>query len=460
MRAVRHSNVVFVHGFRSSPACWDSMVGRLEKDAELAGAGFQYFRFRYPTRVIEWKPGRRIPAISECGTGLGDFLERLPKADRLFLVGHSMGGLVIQSHLAQMIQEGRGRLLASLRAVILFATPNRGSTFLDTVRSLLSLVADNKQNDGLTELNTDMAGVSAVLERGILKARRVEARACPVPFRVFWGYQDGIVDEMSARASFGDARPLPGGHSEILECGDDDDGNERYAALKYTLRNPPGHPSVYDIALFEVGLAVSPQPPGTTHTLPSPAAPPTIAVDNVAIRTIRIVMSDENRCTTPYDQVYRSELGRVELLSLTQPNEASAVEQSEFKSKAQRFTYVFTPEQGREYLLRLKIYNGFGEGQRTWHNHMKANARYHLFRFVLNLKDYEKAGFNISVAPTMYFHPQDIEDHTLCANRVGAEPLPELPTTDPWVRTWEIEDVQGGVVDLKWDVDPPATLRA
>jgi hypothetical protein len=87
---------------------------------------------------------------------------------------------------------------------------------------------------------------------------------------------------------------------------------------------------------------------------------------------------------------------------------------------------------------------------------MKANGRYKLFRFILNLKGYQDAGYEISQDPNMYFHPQNIMDHTLCRSRVGEAPWPYLPSTDPWLRTWEIPDIKGGVVDLVWDVKRPA----
>jgi hypothetical protein len=69
-----------------------------------------------------------------------------------------------------------------------------------------------------------------------------------------------------------------------------------------------------------VNLAVLPAPP-TTITLSGDVKPFTIQTD-IAIRNVQIVFSKQNRCSIPYDQAYRTEQGLVELLSLTQPNEA------------------------------------------------------------------------------------------------------------------------------------------
>ena len=73
-------------------------------------------------------------------------------------------------------------------------------------------------------------------------------------------------------------------------------------------------------------------------------------------------------------------------------------------------------------------------------------------RFTLDLRAYRDAGFEVSQEPSMYLHPQNIRDHTLCTHRVGETPLPPVSEADVWLRTWEIPNVKGGVVDLVWDV--------
>jgi len=447
------TNVVFVHGFISSPKCWDPFVKRLEKDDELAGKGYQFTRFQYPTSFVEWNPSKRIPAIDECGMSLGDFLDNQPDCDQLFLVGHSMGGLVIQSFLARKIQSQRGADLAKIRSVILFATPNRGSTILSSLRGIFAKFRKNPQEEDLRVLDKDIAEMNDVITRGILGAENAGAASCPIPFRVFWGLQDDVVPEASARGSFVEASPLPGGHSEIIQCDPGDGpGDERYNALKGALLHPVGHPSIYEIDLFEVNLAISPAARDTVFTLSGDVNPFTIQTDNVAIRSMRIVFSKQNRCSKQYEQPYRSIDGLVELLVLTKPNEALDQAQSEYHDTGKKFTYVFTPDRDKTFSIKLRIYNGFAEGQRTWHNHMNANAHYKLLRCILNLKGYQDAGFELSQDPTMYYHPQNIMDHTLCTNRVGETPLAYLPAADPWLRTWEIPDITGGVVDLVWDV--------
>jgi pimeloyl-ACP methyl ester carboxylesterase len=446
------TTVVFVHGFISNPSCWDPFIKRLENDGDFAGKGYLFTRFEYTTKFIEWDPTKRIPEIGECSNLLDLFLHNQPKYDQLFLVGHSMGGLVIQSFLAQKIIAQRGKELAKIRSVILFATPNRGSTILSSLRGIFSKFRKNPQEEDLQVLDKDVAETSDVITRSILAAKSIDKGCCPIPFRVFWGLQDDVVPEVSARGSFVEASALPGGHSEILQCDPVETTDQRYPALKSALLDPIGHPSIYEIERFEVTLAVSPAAPETTFTLSGDVKPFTIQTDNVAIRTIRIAFSEQNRCTTPYEQFYRSEQGLVELLSLTQPNDAPDEVKSEYYNTGKKFSYIFTPEQGKTFSIKLRIYKGFGDGQRTWHNHMKADARYKLFRLTLNLQAYQNAGYQVSQGPDMFYYPQNIMDHNLCANRVGEIPLPYLSSTEPGLRTWEIPNVNGGVVDLAWDV--------
>jgi pimeloyl-ACP methyl ester carboxylesterase len=444
--------VVFVHGFVSNSSCWDPFLKRLESDEDFIGKGYLFARFEYPTKFTEWNPSKRIPSIDECSNLLDLFLHNQPKYDQLFLVGHSMGGLVIQSFLAQKIRAQRGNELSKIRSVILFATPNRGSTILGSLRGIFSKFRKNPQEEDLRVLDKDIAEINDVITRSILAAKNVDKGCCPIPFRVFWGLQDDVVPEVSARGSFVEASALPGGHSEILQCDPVETSDQRYPALKNALLDPVGHPSIYEIELFDVNLAVSPVAPVTTCTLSGDVKPFAIQTDNVAIRAIQIEFSQQNRCTTPYEQFYRSEQGLVELLSLTQPNNAPDEVKSEYYNTGKKFSYIFAPDQEKTFSIKLRIYNGFGEGQRSWHNHMKTDARYKLFRFTLNLQAYQNAGYHLSQVPDMFYYPQNIMDHNLCTNRVGEIPLPYLPSTDPWLRTWEIPNINGGVVDLVWDV--------
>jgi hypothetical protein len=375
-------------------------------------------------------------------------------ADQIFLVGHSMGGLVIQSYIAWMITEQRAKELKKIRSVILFATPNRGSTIFYTVRDILRKFVGNPQEEDLQVLSEDMADVSDRIVANVLKADSVGICSCPLPFRVFWGMNDNIVKEVSARGPFTEASGLPGGHSEVIQPVDNQD--DRFLALKDAILNPVGHPCIYEISLFDVSLKVSPSPPGTKITLDQDVKPQTFEATDKAIRKLKISFSKQNRCSTPYEQKYRSENGYVELLKLTEPNLASAEQMSEYHETSKKFTYLFRPEREATYDFAMTIYNGFGEGQRSWHNHMNPKANYKKIRFTLDIADYRAAGYEISKEPALYYYEQDTMDHDLCKYRVLEDPLPYVSeASNPWLRTWEISDIRGGVIDVVWDYRKP-----
>jgi pimeloyl-ACP methyl ester carboxylesterase len=451
------TTAVFVHGFISSPDCWNPFMEQIEKDPVWASEGFRFARFQYPTEFVEWNPTKRIPTVQECGNLLGTFLDtRCRDAERLILVGHSMGGLVIQSLLAEKIRAQQGASLARIRSVVLFATPNRGSTILSGLRGIFARLRSNPQEEDLRVLDKDVAEINDVIVRNVLAAKAVDNVNCPIPFRVFWGAQDDIVPEVSARGAFVEASCLPGGHSEVLQCDPANPQDLRYLALKDALLNPVGHPSIHEVDLFEVHLTVSPASPDATFVLSDLAAPLSIHTDNVAHRLVTITFSPQNRCRAPYEQKYRSEQGFVELLGLTEPNEAPEDVKSEYFSTGKRFSYIFTPDREGTFVMKLRIYNGFASGQRNWHNHMNPQTHYRRIRLTLTLTDYRDAGYQLSPEPHLYFHRQNIMDHKLCSNRVFESPLEPLPSTDAWQRTWELRDVQGGVIDLAWDVTKPA----
>lgn len=456
------TSVVFVHGFRSGPACWKPFQDLLASDSELAAGGYRLlWDFNYFTKWIEMNPAKRIPGIEECGNYLREYVQRHAPDGNLMLVGHSMGGLVIQSYLAGKIARGEGCDLARIRTVILFATPNRGSTILSTVRDLVSSLFNAPQEQELEVLDKDVARTSDIITRCVLGAEQVKPSACPIPFQVFWGMQDKVVPEVSARGSFVEASPLPGGHSEIIQPQNRND--ERFLALKSALLYPVGHPAIYEMDLWEVKLTVVPNDPQTPIELRGFDSPFQIRTDNIAVRQMSFVFSKQNRCVQPWEQMYRSKDGFVEVLSLTGENQASKAAMSEYYETAKKFSYVFTPaksDSAMTFSMRLRIYNGFGNGQRNWHDHLKPNARCRLYRFTLNLADYGKAGYTLSGDPALYFFGQDVMDHQLCTQRIGEEPRPPLPRQDPWVCSWEIENVRGGVVDLSWDVQGPHIAAA
>ena len=79
-------------------------------------------------------------------------------------------------------------------------------------------------------------------------------------------------------------------------------------------------------------------------------------------------------------------------------------------------------------------------------------TNYKLVRFTLDLTKYRDLGYQLVPEPSFYFYEADAEDHKLCNSRSRSISLPPVPGSDPWLRTWEVENIRCGVIDLIWDV--------
>jgi len=451
------TTVIFVHGFQSGPECWDPFLDCIKKDTDPLMQDFKFLCHQYPTSIVELSLMKRIPTIKECGNNLGEFLHLYAPDGQVMLVGHSMGGLVTQSFLAQMIVGNRAKELERIRSVIMFATPNRGATILGTLRELISKAIPNVQEAQLRPLNAEISDTVDIIMRNLVDATAVGDNSCPVPFRAFWGLMDNIVPEASARGPFVEASSLPGGHSGILRPEPKENlRDQRYLSLKDSILHPIGHPAIYELDLFEVTLKVQPNAPDASILLDDLKPQKQISADNIATREIRLVFSEQNRCRLQWEQMYRSKDGYVKPMGETTPNEADPATYSVYQETGKTYSYRFTPDKGKTYSMKLKIFNGFGDNRRNWHDHLKPNARYKVYRFTLNLQAYGDAGYQLAPQPSMYFYPTDVGDHSLCDARDNQEPLPPVASANSWVRTWEVPNVRGGVLDIVWDIKKPA----
>jgi hypothetical protein len=212
--------VVFVHGVRSSAKTWDAFASLIADDEQLRQVVVEPVpRFEYASGIMRssWKPLTVIPSISTAADKLKAYLETQAEGlNRLVLVGHSQGGLVIQRFLARMLSEGRGLELARIRRVILLATPNTGSELWLSARR--ALVWGNPQEAELRPYNEMVADTARIVQRDIVHASAVPtARSCRIPFSVYAGEQDKVVTRAAAQGTFPDAAVLPGDHFTIVK---------------------------------------------------------------------------------------------------------------------------------------------------------------------------------------------------------------------------------------------------
>ncbi|MBA3754142.1 MAG: alpha/beta fold hydrolase [Nitrospira sp.] len=154
LRAMKQC-VVFVHGFGSSDETWTSRRDALLSD-ERVTARFEIApSFSYLSSFFRIPIYQRSPSISEIAGQLRDHLKRVaPSSDRgqavdLTLVGHSMGGLVIQKYMEECFASPAAGELQRIRQVILLATPNFGSRIISGLRKMVSLLLPNPLEQAL-----------------------------------------------------------------------------------------------------------------------------------------------------------------------------------------------------------------------------------------------------------------------------------------------------------------------
>ncbi|MFF7764295.1 alpha/beta fold hydrolase [Streptomyces griseorubiginosus] len=245
--------VVFIHGLFSSAKTWDPIAGLLESDEELASATVRRFGYASP-KLRRFRPDRRTADYNDLADRLNAFLHyEAAGHDRLVLVAHSQGGLIVQRYLARMINSGQGQRLSKIRGVMLFACPNDGSDFMLPLRS--AWWPGNPQVRALTPLNADVKDAQRTVLDQIVYARSVGPSSCPIPFWVFGGSEDKVVVRASAQGVFPRVFMLPGDHFSIIEPKTHTD--PAYVALR--------------THLLEVQRQADPADPGTAVSSPSPS---------------------------------------------------------------------------------------------------------------------------------------------------------------------------------------------
>ena len=437
---------IFVHGFgSSSDDCWQSMRDLLEAD-ERVTSRFDLDFFDYDTSYLEI--ARRNPSITSVAKKLVERIEKnFPEHREITLVGHSMGGLVIQKYVADKLKNDRGGDLARLRQVILFATPSLGSLTLRTVREIFSTFVDNAQEKALRVFDPEVSALQTEMAERVVDATKRAANEYPIPFRCFYGLDDDVVPEPSVRGRFDDVLPLPGDHSTIIRPKDRRD--ERYTQLVDCLLHPAGHRNVFDVDEWGVSLKV--EPCRVRDTIVRRGEPTELTADNCATLVRTVKFSPRNRCRELFELSYSTRRGWLRY-STSHRNEADVQYLRLYKDGRSDAYFMLTPRAGETFWLTADIYKGFDAGARDLHFHLGRRSIYKKLSFRLDLTAYLSGGYVVTDEPKLYLHDTEADgcDH-LCAERPREKPLPaEVDPRGVWV--WEFADVREGVVDVAWDV--------
>jgi pimeloyl-ACP methyl ester carboxylesterase len=443
--------ILFVHGFGSSSRCWKRLIELLDEDERITPR-YELSTWDYPTKWIELQVFGRIPRLQELGRSLADEIDSPRYHGRsLTLVGHSQGGLVIQSYFAEMLDRDEADRLRHIRQAIFFATPSEGSSTLMPLRRLLSLLVRNPQELTLRVLNPDVADLRARIRERIVGALTDDRKSSwRIPIHAFCGLQDDIVPEPSARGPFDSVKRINGTHFSIITPRDRADS--RYAELAEHLLDPGGHTHRFEIESYEATIRVEPRDNHTVLTSKC-RKPRLVEFDNAATvkRTVRFAAA--NRCKKPFTIRYITRNGGYVEAYASHPNEASSIAKGQWEDTGQSYQFDFTPVWGQEYRLDVKVYKGFDQGARDIHLHLGSHSHYRRITYVLDLSAYLANGYDISSGPHFYLDPIDREHGDLCQRRDGARSLESHPQPQPGVYCWELADMEEGIIDIVWDVE-------
>ena len=446
--------VVFVHGFGSSPQCWDRLLALLRVDERLTET-FEFATFTYATKWFELNVLlRRIPDLSEIAEKLEAKLDHTTLApySGVTLVGHSQGGLVILQYLTALLKADRAPELAKIRSVLLLGTPLLGSKIFSALRWLIFKLFANPQERSLRLLSEDIDGLRRETRQRIANARPDPGEKSRLPIRIhaFWGLQDRIVSEQSAREIFESASPLDGDHFSMLTPADKTD--DRYRQIVDKLLSPPGHPNVFEVERFTTLIEVrwSRQPQVTA--LQYPKSRKSITTSDVVHVRQDVTFATTNRCVDLFDLWYRTLGDGYIEATPSDVNQAASERQDAYAIHGKEFVFSFRPAAAERYALLTDVYGGFGPEHQNWHAHLKSHSWCRAYEYTVDFRPAIAAGYAVLRPPQLHFHDHEPANHDLCAGRQLAAAVPPLLGGGEGVWQWRIEGQRRGVVDIVWKV--------
>lgn len=463
----RKSLIIFVHGFNSDPTCWDSLLKLMSEDPVMTAA-FDWKRFSYDSKITYglFNVLARLPDYEDITAKFDQFLADsfTSTYDQLYLVGHSQGGLIIQSWVGYIVTSNQANIrLRRVREIILLCTPTMGSTIASGLRKFIFSFRRDPQESRLQVLDATVAKTRRLVEERIVQTSLRDASHWTVPILSIWGQNDAVVSAASAQASFDNLLTVEGDHSTVLKPANILDS--RYRVLANALLSPMGHRHVFEIDRYETAVTVQPL------MLQSYVARRGDQIENKTsdnFATVRrtATISPRNKCTdlfrfnyltgpkgfieAAFDEVDRP------LGDSPPPNEAPGDMRGRWLKGENDVIYDFRPVAGRTYTYNLRIWSGFDEGRRDVHFHFEGSMRIKEYAFSLDLSAYTSKGWRITRTPEVYIDPFGTAEHQIGEQRLSENlqaPQSADAVAGKW--NWSFRDFSGGIVDAVWDLAPP-----
>lgn len=215
------SLVLLAHGFTGKQIdTWGDFPSLLREDDALRN--FDIHCWEYPTSLgmsyflskLQGHFRRNDPAISTLGQGLRTELDYYAEGyDRIVLVGHSMGGLVIQSFIIEEILRGRTEHLDRLTDVLLYGTPSGGLVKARMASFLKNQIAD------MSDYGPFIQNLRSEWKRWVDEQRDDEGSPARFQLTLVAGLEDSFVprDKVLGPFDYALKNEIPGDHSTLVK---------------------------------------------------------------------------------------------------------------------------------------------------------------------------------------------------------------------------------------------------
>ena len=208
-------HVVFIHGLFSSAEVWTPFKQLIADDPELTDFVTLHC-FEYDSPFIRLRVDRRVAEIDDIADRLRTFLvTELHDAESIVLVTHSQGGLVVQRFLARMLWQGRGRDLARIKRITMYACPNSGSDFFLSVRKS-AIFWRNPQERQLRPFERAVVEAQQTVLRAVVNAQGCTDTECYIPIAAYGGMTDKIVPPSVSTGVFPSSEVVDGDHFSVV----------------------------------------------------------------------------------------------------------------------------------------------------------------------------------------------------------------------------------------------------
>jgi alpha-beta hydrolase superfamily lysophospholipase len=155
-------------------------------------------------------------SLSDEAETFADIIRDRNEYQRIFLIGHSMGGLLCMAALAHLIDSRQQEVLSRIGGLILMATPQIGSQRVATPLSWFSkdFQALKPHSSFVTDLHCTFVNNHVVLDDS-----RAQADDIVIPTWAVLGTSDHWVDKLSAGLNIPASRKksVRGSHREIVK---------------------------------------------------------------------------------------------------------------------------------------------------------------------------------------------------------------------------------------------------